>query len=259
MASPSRSGSVAMYRASALEAAFFSSSSTFFFAGSTRYSGLKLFFSSTPSLDFGRSRTCPIEAFTTYLGSRYFWIVLTLAGDSTTTSDRFATGFALRLIRVRSERTACPRAAGRDHPARAPATAPRRAPIRARSARSRRRSSAARRRTRRAPRRLRPTRRNPPGHRRCGRSPRHGLTHSRQRSGSSATTSSHVRTSAAPSRISAWAPWLTGDVTGPGTAITSRPSSAPSRAVISAPLCPPPPRPRRRAPFPRSPGCAPGK
>src|SRR5262249_32199546 len=44
-----------------------------------------------PSFDFGRSRTCPIDAFTRYFESRYFWIVLTLVGDSTTTSDRFAT------------------------------------------------------------------------------------------------------------------------------------------------------------------------
>ena len=57
MASPSRSGSVAMYSASTFSAAFFSSSSTFFLAGSTLYSGLKPFFSSTPSLDLGRSRT----------------------------------------------------------------------------------------------------------------------------------------------------------------------------------------------------------
>src|SRR5262249_51863741 len=67
----------------------------FFFAGRTLYSGLKLFFSSTPSFDFGRSRTCPIEALTRYFESRYFWIVLTFVGDSTTTSDRFATPFPL--------------------------------------------------------------------------------------------------------------------------------------------------------------------
>jgi hypothetical protein len=32
-----------------------------------------------------------MEALTTYLESRYFWIVFTFVGDSTTTSDRFAT------------------------------------------------------------------------------------------------------------------------------------------------------------------------
>jgi hypothetical protein len=31
---------------------------------------------------------CPMEAFTTNPESRYFWIVLTLVGDSTTTSER---------------------------------------------------------------------------------------------------------------------------------------------------------------------------
>src|SRR5262249_6857621 len=90
-----------MYSASAFEAAFLSSSSTFFFAGTTRYSGLKLFFSSTPSFDFGRSRTCPIEALTTYFESRYFWIVFTLVGDSTTTNDRFATSLPLSSPRPR--------------------------------------------------------------------------------------------------------------------------------------------------------------
>ncbi len=49
-------------------------------------------------------------------------------------------------------------------------------------------------------------------------------------------TSSPRSTSAAPSRINAWAPRLAGEVTGPGTAMTSRPNSAASRAVISAPL-----------------------
>src|SRR3990170_2366179 len=95
IASPSRSGSVATYSASAFSAAFFSSSTTFRFAARTRYSGLKPFFTSTPSRDLGRSRTCPMQALTMYFESRYFWIVLTFVGDSTTTSDRFATIFSL--------------------------------------------------------------------------------------------------------------------------------------------------------------------
>src|SRR3990172_5797378 len=95
IASPSRSGSVATYSASAFSEAFFSSSSTFRFAARTRYSGLKPFFTSTPSRDLGRSRTCPMQALTMYFESRYFWIVLTFVGDSTTTSDRFATNVPL--------------------------------------------------------------------------------------------------------------------------------------------------------------------
>src|SRR5256886_13207547 len=51
------------------------------------YFGLKFLLGSTPSCDFGRSRTCPIEALTMNFESRYFWIVFTFVGDSTTTSD----------------------------------------------------------------------------------------------------------------------------------------------------------------------------
>src|SRR2546425_6913126 len=54
------------------------------------YFGLKFLLGSTPSCDFGRSRTCPIDALTMNFESRYFWIVFTFVGDSTTTSD-FAT------------------------------------------------------------------------------------------------------------------------------------------------------------------------
>jgi hypothetical protein len=49
---------------------------------------LEPFFSFTPRLDFGRSRIWPMEALTMKPESRYFWIVLTLVGDSTTTSER---------------------------------------------------------------------------------------------------------------------------------------------------------------------------
>src|SRR2546422_4971263 len=51
------------------------------------YFGLKFLLGSTPSCDFGRSRTCPMEALTMNFESRYFWIVFTFVGDSTTTSD----------------------------------------------------------------------------------------------------------------------------------------------------------------------------
>src|SRR5207245_7533877 len=91
---------------STFSAAFFSSSRTFFLVGDTTYFGLKFFFGSTPSCDFGRSRTWPMEALTIYVESRYFWIVFTFVGDSTTTSARFAT-YAL-LVRVPAETHRCP-------------------------------------------------------------------------------------------------------------------------------------------------------
>src|SRR3989449_10273692 len=83
MASPSRSGSVVTCSASDFSAIFLSSSRIFFFVGEMTYFGLKFFLGSTPSCDFGRSRTCPMDALTTYLPSRYFAIVFTLVGDST--------------------------------------------------------------------------------------------------------------------------------------------------------------------------------
>src|SRR5262245_5222910 len=92
------------------------SSSTFFLAGVTTYLGLKFFLGSTPSCDLGRSRTCPMEAFTTYLPSRYFAIVFTLVGDSTTTSPRLAT--TLSSLASRSRPSAGPPAAGRARTAR---------------------------------------------------------------------------------------------------------------------------------------------
>ena len=58
-----------------------------------------------------------------------------------------------------------------------------------------------------------------------------------QRSGSTATTSSQPMDQRAPRPGSAgWRPRLSGAVSGPGTASTSRPSSAASRAVMSEPL-----------------------
>src|SRR5688500_19488990 len=98
-------------------AAFLRSSRTFFFVGETTYCGLKFFLGSTPSLDLGRSRTCPIEAFTRNLEVRYFWIVFTLVGDSTMTSERLA---ATRLSCPRRRRSiAGLRAGGPSRPARA--------------------------------------------------------------------------------------------------------------------------------------------
>src|SRR3989475_10309824 len=97
-------------------AAFYSSLRTFFCPGEATYFGLKPFLGSTPSCDFGRSRTWPINALTMKLEFRYFWIVFTFVGDSTTTSDRFATTFSLRVRRPRPN--AVPQAAGPIRPAR---------------------------------------------------------------------------------------------------------------------------------------------
>src|SRR5436190_22111558 len=55
--------------------------------GRISYVGLKSFFSSTPRLRLGRSRTCPIDALTVKLRPRNLLIVFALAGDSTMTSD----------------------------------------------------------------------------------------------------------------------------------------------------------------------------
>ena len=72
--------------------------------GVTTYFGLKFFLGSTPSWDLGRSRTWPIEALTTYLPSRYFAIVFTLVGDSTTTSGRLATTLSSLARSVATQR-----------------------------------------------------------------------------------------------------------------------------------------------------------
>src|SRR3954462_13305104 len=52
----------------------------------TSYSGTNVL-RSTPMPLLGRSRTCPIDAFTTKPSPRYLLIVLALAGDSTITRD----------------------------------------------------------------------------------------------------------------------------------------------------------------------------
>src|SRR5205085_2608444 len=95
------SGSVATYSVSAFSEALTRSSSTFFLDGVTTYFGLKFFLGSAPGCDWGRSRTCPMEALTTYLPSKYFAIVFTLVGDSTTTSPRLATTVSSRARRSR--------------------------------------------------------------------------------------------------------------------------------------------------------------
>src|SRR5215470_7714956 len=120
IASPSRSGSVATYKMSARSAAFLSSSRIFFLLGATTYFGLKPFLGSTPSADLGRSRTWPIEAFTMNLESRYFWIVLTFVGDSTTTKARLPLLATRRSPRGRpTPPSAGPRAVAPTHRARA--------------------------------------------------------------------------------------------------------------------------------------------
>src|ERR1700676_1375514 len=51
---------------------------------------MKSLSTSTPSVDFGRSRTWPTEAFTTYRAGKNFLMVLAFVGDSTMISG-FAT------------------------------------------------------------------------------------------------------------------------------------------------------------------------
>src|SRR4051812_31171288 len=65
-------------------ASFFSSLTTFPRLWRISYSGSKVF-RSTPIPLGGRSRTCPMLAFTTKPSPRYLLIVLALAGDSTIT------------------------------------------------------------------------------------------------------------------------------------------------------------------------------
>src|SRR5215813_7053555 len=58
---------------------------TFFRVASTSYSASNPFLTSTPSFFLGRSRTCPMDAFTWKSRPRYLLIVFALAGDSTMT------------------------------------------------------------------------------------------------------------------------------------------------------------------------------
>src|SRR5712691_3218904 len=70
---------------SASLAAALSSSRTFLRVGRISYSAANPFLTSTPSVFLGRSRTCPMEAFTWKSFPRYLLIVFALAGDSTIT------------------------------------------------------------------------------------------------------------------------------------------------------------------------------
>src|SRR5581483_11052645 len=81
--SPSRSGSVARKTSLAVLTALLSSLMTSPFPLIVRYLGTKSFSTSTPSVDLGKSRTWPTEAFTVYLAGRNFLIVRALVGDST--------------------------------------------------------------------------------------------------------------------------------------------------------------------------------
>src|ERR1700722_10604916 len=66
-------------------AAVFNSAISFFFPFITSYTGLKSLSTSTERFFFGRSFTCPSEAFTTNCLPRYLPIVFAFAGDSTMT------------------------------------------------------------------------------------------------------------------------------------------------------------------------------
>src|SRR5947209_17488961 len=59
---------------------------TFFLDGIDSYSSVKSSSTATPSLLFGKSRMCPIDATTLYFRPRYLLMVFAFAGDSTTTS-----------------------------------------------------------------------------------------------------------------------------------------------------------------------------
>ncbi|MNV86715.1 hypothetical protein D3C71_1807680 [compost metagenome] len=87
IASPSRSGSAARYTFLTFLLASLSSFNTEPFPRMVMYLGLKPFSTSTPIWLLGRSRTCPIDAFTIYLLPKYLPIVFALAGDSTMTNE----------------------------------------------------------------------------------------------------------------------------------------------------------------------------
>ncbi len=85
IASPSRSSSVAIQTFLAFFAKDLSSEITFFLSGETSYCGKKLFSISIQRDFWGRSTTCPNDAFTSKSGQRNFLIVCDFAGDSTIT------------------------------------------------------------------------------------------------------------------------------------------------------------------------------
>ena len=86
MASPSRSGSAASRMSSAFFADVLISATMAFFLAWMTKEGWSPWSRSTPSLFSGRSRKCPMQAFTVKPLPRYFWMALALAGDSTMTS-----------------------------------------------------------------------------------------------------------------------------------------------------------------------------
>ena len=85
IASPSRSGSVARYIASLSAARLLSSFISALFPRIATYFGMNPPSMSMARVLLGKSRRCPIEAFTLYLLPRCFPIVLTFVGDSTIT------------------------------------------------------------------------------------------------------------------------------------------------------------------------------
>src|ERR1700722_8244430 len=78
-------------------AAAFNSAIIFFFPSISSYTGLKSLSTSTERFFFGRSFTCPSEAFTTNCLPRYLPIVFAFAGDSTMTRD-----FAIEFLNRKS-------------------------------------------------------------------------------------------------------------------------------------------------------------
>src|SRR5580765_1958128 len=97
-------------------AASLSSLRTFLRDAIDSYSSAKSFSTSTPSLLFGRSRMCPIDARTLKSRPRYLLMVFAFAGDSTTTSAFAIVASFFTLARsVNSDET--PAADPRDRPA----------------------------------------------------------------------------------------------------------------------------------------------
>src|ERR1700722_16789599 len=85
-------------------AAVFNSAISFFFPFITSYTGLKSLSTSTERFFFGRSFTCPSEAFTTNCLPRYLPIVFAFAGDSTMTR-LFSINCAFRVIRAKQPKS----------------------------------------------------------------------------------------------------------------------------------------------------------
>src|SRR5207302_5438933 len=95
----SRSGSDASRMSDAPLAAAFNSLIVDSFPGMVTYSGLNECSMSIPSVLFGKSRTCPIEARMSYLPPRKRPSVFAFAGDSTMIS-----GFAISVLVVSAAR-----------------------------------------------------------------------------------------------------------------------------------------------------------